>query len=80
MEMVVFLIKIHQQLTLVSNLEQQTADVVGGIGAGVEVNGLATLNLENDVVSGVMQYCNAGDDDLTDGGWISQAYLTYGIG
>jgi len=57
-------------------------DVIGGIGAGFTVNGLSTLNLENSVVSGVMQMTSeAGDiDDATDGGWIGEAYLTYGIG
>jgi len=57
-------------------------DVVAGIGAGVEVSGLATLNLENWMVSDVMQSTGtSGDvDDMTDGGWISQAYLTYGFG
>lgn len=64
-------------------------DVVAGIGAGVEVSGLATLNLENWMVSDVMQSTGNGAgvlggtndvDDVTDGGWISQAYLTYGFG
>jgi hypothetical protein len=57
-------------------------DVFAGIGAGVAVNGLSTLNLENYMVSGVMQMTGeAGDlDDMTDGGWISEAYLTYGFG
>jgi len=58
-------------------------DVFWGIGAGVEMNGLATLNLENYLVSGVPQsVANVGGDinDITDGGWISQAYLTYGFG
>jgi hypothetical protein len=57
-------------------LRATNADVVAGIGAGVEVSGLATLSLERDVVSGVMQTANG---DLH-GGWISQAYLTYGAG
>jgi len=51
-------------------------DVVAGIGAGVEVSGLATLGLEHWMVSNVMQ-SDAGN--LT-GGWISQLYLTYGMG
>ncbi|SFV59831.1 hypothetical protein MNB_SV-8-54 [hydrothermal vent metagenome] len=57
-------------------------DVFAGIGAGFEVNGLSTLNLENSVVSNVPQGVGKpGDiDDMTDGGWISQAYLTYGFG
>jgi hypothetical protein len=60
-------------------------DVVAGIGAGVAVNGLSTLNLENGVVSDGMQGTGnlvAGNDvdDITDGGWISEAFLTYGFG
>jgi len=56
-------------------------DVFSGIGAGVEVNGLSTLNLENGVVSDGMQGVGNGDvDDMTDGGWISQMYLTYATG
>ena len=57
-------------------------DVFAGIGAGFEVDGLSTLNLENGVVANVMQGVGKpGDlDDMTDGGWISQAYLTYGFG
>jgi len=55
-------------------------DVVAGIGAGVEVSGLSTLNLENWMVSDVMQGTGGADvDGLTDGGWISQMYLTYGV-
>lgn len=63
-------------------LRAMNSDVVAGIGAGFEVSGLATLNLENSIVSDVMQGTgNPGDiDDMTDGGWISQAYLTYGFG
>jgi len=56
-------------------------DVFAGIGAGVEVSGLSTLNLENWMVSDVMQGTGGTDvDGLTDGGWISQMYLTYGVG
>jgi len=60
-------------------------DVIGGIGAGFAVNGLSTLNLENSIVSAVPQLTGnpvAGNDidDVTDGGWISEAYLTYGFG
>jgi hypothetical protein len=60
-------------------------DLFAGIGAGVEVSGLSTLNLENGVVDGVMQTTGQlvpGNDidDVTDGGWISQAYLTYAAG
>jgi len=56
-------------------------DVFAGIGAGVEVSGLSTLNLENWMVSNTPQGTGGSDlDGLTDGGWISQMYLTYGIG
>ncbi len=57
-------------------------NVFAGIGAGVELNGLSTLNLENSIVSNVMQGVGKGGDldDMTDGGWISQMYLTYGFG
>ena len=70
-------------------LRAMNADVIAGIGAGVEVSGLATLGLENWMVSDVMQSTGNGAgvlggtndvDDVTDGGWISQAYLTYGFG
>ncbi|UFH59050.1 hypothetical protein [Sulfurovum mangrovi] len=63
-------------------LRATNSDLIAGIGAGVEVSGLSTLNLENWMVSNVMQgTANDGDiDDLTDGGWISQMYLTYGFG
>ena len=57
-------------------LKAENKDLIGGIGAGVAVNGLATLNLEDDVVSNVMQTSNG---NIT-GGWISEGYLTYGIG
>jgi hypothetical protein len=53
-------------------------DVFWGIGFGGEVSGLATLNLENSIVSNVMQG-TGGSDPLT-GGWISQLYTTYGFG
>ena len=60
-------------------------DVFAGLGMGFGVNGLSTLNLENYLVSGVMQLTgNPVDgndlDDVTDGGWISEAYVTYGFG
>ena len=51
-------------------------DVVGGIGMGVTLNGLATLNLENNLVSGVMQ----SDKGAIQGGWIGELYATYGMG
>ena len=63
-------------------------DVLAGIGMGFAVNGISTLNLENSIVSDGMQGAGnvaafgAGNDvdDLTDGGWLSEAYLTYGFG
>ncbi len=58
-------------------LRATNSDVVAGIGAGIELSGLATLDLEKDVVATPMQLPNS--TDLT-GGWISQAYLTYGFG
>lgn len=69
-------------------LRATNSDLIAGIGAGVEVSGLSTLNLENWMVSNVMQGTgNAAAigwgndiDDVTDGGWISQMYLTYGFG
>ncbi|EIF50630.1 hypothetical protein [Sulfurovum sp. AR] len=66
-------------------LRATNSDVFAGIGAGVAVNGVSTLNLENFMVDGVMQGAGnnvAGNDvdDITDGGWISEAYLTYGFG
>ncbi|MDM5263112.1 hypothetical protein PF327_02775 [Sulfurovum sp. XTW-4] len=62
-------------------LRATNSDVFAGIGAGVAVNGLTTLNLENFMVSDVMHGTGNGDiDDMTDGGWISEAYLTYGFG
>ena len=62
-------------------LRAVNSDVVAGIGAGVELSGLATLDLEKDVVGSPMQLPSGtwGDPELT-GGWISQAYLTYGFG
>jgi len=48
-------------------------DLFAGIGAGVEVSGLGTWGLEEDVVANVMQ-------GPFKGGWISQAYLTYAMG
>lgn len=62
-------------------LRATNSDVIAGIGAGFELSGLATLDLENDVVATPMQLPSGslGDMELT-GGWISQAYLTYGIG
>jgi len=59
-------------------LRATNKDLFAGIGAGVEVSGLATLGLQEDVVSNVMQ--GAGFEQFFRGGWISQAYLTYGMG
>jgi hypothetical protein len=50
-------------------------DVMGGIGAGFELSGISTLDLEQDVVSGMPQ----GAGGLHDAE-ITQAYLTYGLG
>jgi len=66
-------------------LSATNKDVIAGIGAGFTVNGLSTLNLENGVVSSVPQLTGnlvPGNDidDVTDGGWIAEAYLTYGFG
>ena len=62
-------------------------DVIGGFGFGAEVTGLSTLNLVNSgVVTASMQSIglplnNLDDaDDLLSGAWVSQAYLTYGLG
>jgi len=51
-------------------------DLIGGIGAGVELSGLSSVGLENDVVSALVQNATG---DLT-GAAITQAYLTYGLG
>ena len=50
-------------------------NLIGGIGFGVQINGLGTLGLEEDVVSGVMQNANG----ELNSAYISQLYLTYGI-
>jgi len=51
------------------------SDVVAGIGAGVEVTGLAELPW---IADNYAQTPTA--DESKSGGWISQAYLTYGFG
>jgi len=51
-------------------------NVIGGIGAGVELSGISSVGLERDVVSHLVQSATG---DLT-GAAITQAYLTYGIG
>jgi len=48
-------------------------DIFAGIGAGVELTGLGTWGLEEDVVGKTMQ-------TPAKGGWVSQAYLTYAMG
>lgn len=65
-------------------LTATNADLIAGIGFGVQLTGLGTLGLENDVVSDIMQ--NAGDplvpghgQDLNSA-YFSQLYLTYGMG
>ena len=57
-------------------LKAVNKDLIGGIGAGVTLNGLATLNLENWMVSNVLQTSNG---NIT-GGWIGELYATYGMG
>jgi len=52
-------------------------NVIAGIGAGIELSGLATLGLEHSIVSNVMQLPSY--DNLS-GGWVSELYLTYGMG
>ncbi len=54
-------------------------DLFWGFGAGGEVSGVGTLGLDNDVIGNVMQSANTSNND-GEGGWISQAYLTYGFG
>ena len=51
-------------------------NLLGPIGAGVELSGISSLGLENDIVSGLVQ---GGAGDLT-GAAITQAYLTAGFG
>ncbi len=50
-------------------------DLVGGVGVGITIDGVATLGLEHSIVSNVMQTANG-----IKGGWIAEAYLTYSIG
>ena len=58
-------------------LKAVNKDVIGGIGAGVTLNGLATLNLENFLVSNTMQRASG---DSLQGGWIGELYVTYSLG
>jgi len=62
-------------------------DVIAGFGFGAELTGLSTLNLVNaGVVTASMQSIGLplnhldDADDLLSGAWVSQAYLTYGLG
>ena len=48
-------------------------DVVAGFGAGIELTGLGTLGLEDDLVSSNLQSA----DGTLEGGAVTQAYLTY---
>ena len=50
-------------------------NLIGGIGFGVQLNGLGTLGLEEDVVAYPMQQGNS-----LNSAYVSQLYLTYGIG
>lgn len=52
-------------------------NLFAGIGVGVELSGLGTLGLEEDVVTYPMQLPSAGN---LNSGWVSQLYLTYGFG
>jgi hypothetical protein len=52
-------------------------NLFAGVGFGVELSGVGTLGLEEDVVAYPMQLPSAGN---LNGGWVSQLYLTYGIG
>ncbi|MDD5358861.1 MAG: hypothetical protein PHI79_02255 [Sulfurovaceae bacterium] len=51
-------------------------DLVAGVGVGVELSGIGTLGLDEDVVAYPMQSLDSG----LNGGWVSQLYLTYGFG
>ena len=55
-------------------LTATNADLIAGIGFGVQLNALGTLGLEEDVVSNVMQM-----GDSLNSAYVSQLYLTYGI-
>ena len=75
-------------------LRVNNKDIIAGIGFGVELSALDTLNLVNyGVVTASMQSAADGSvynksyqsvkehaDDLLSSGWVSQVYLTYGIG
>jgi hypothetical protein len=60
-------------------------DVIGGIGAGVEVSGISDLGLYDGIVGGLMQNADAGHNNVTaedveTSAAITQAYLTYATG
>ncbi|MFC2057579.1 hypothetical protein ACFLR6_01435 [Campylobacterota bacterium] len=57
-------------------LNATNSDLFAGIGAGVQLSGLGTLGLDEDVVSAVMQ---TGDGSLNSAAF-TKAYLTYGTG
>ena len=59
-------------------LRATNSDVFAGIGAGFELSGVGTLDLEKSVVGAPMQRGHWSMSDLT-GAWISQAYLTYAV-
>ena len=60
------------------SLKAENKDIIGGLGAGVKLVGVGTLDLQGDigVVSNVMQTA----DGTLNGGAITELYLTYGIG
>jgi hypothetical protein len=57
-------------------LKAVNKDLIGGIGAGVTLNGLTTLGLQNWLVSNVMQTSHG----AITGGWIGEMYGTYSLG
>ena len=60
------------------SLKAENKDIIAGIGAGVKLVGVGTLDLQDDigVVSNVMETA----DGTLNGGAITELYLTYGIG
>jgi len=66
------------------SLKAENKNIIGGFGAGAKLIGLGTLNLEEDVVDGIIASADgvtndAGDIDLN-GAAITELFLTYGIG
>ena len=67
-------------------LRVSNSDVIAGFGFGAEVTGLSTLNLVRyGVVTASMQSAglnvmSTDADDALSSAWVSQAYLTYGLG